>query len=59
MGSLVVLHALGLSRHSWNPILPRLAERHEVLAIDSPGFGRAPGSEGAPTIARSPTRWRP
>jgi pimeloyl-ACP methyl ester carboxylesterase len=50
MGSLVVLHALGLSRRSWDPILPRLAERHDVLAIDLPGFGSAPGSEGAPTI---------
>lgn len=36
---LVLLHGLGLSRQAWNPVIPLLAERFDVIAIDLPGFG--------------------
>jgi pimeloyl-ACP methyl ester carboxylesterase len=36
---LVLLHGLGSSRQAWNPVLPLLAERFDVIVIDLPGFG--------------------
>jgi pimeloyl-ACP methyl ester carboxylesterase len=36
---LVLLHGIGSSRQVWNPVIPALAERFDVLAIDLPGFG--------------------
>jgi pimeloyl-ACP methyl ester carboxylesterase len=42
----VLLHGLGLSRQSWNPVIPLLAERFDVIAVDLPGFG-----ESAPLTA--------
>jgi pimeloyl-ACP methyl ester carboxylesterase len=36
---LVLLHALGLSRRSWDAVLPALASRFDVIAVDLPGFG--------------------
>ena len=36
---LVLLHGLGLSRRCWDPVLPALAERFDVIAVDLPGFG--------------------
>ena len=38
---LVLLHALGLSRASWDPVVPTLAEHFDVLAVDLPGFGES------------------
>jgi pimeloyl-ACP methyl ester carboxylesterase len=38
---LVLLHALGLSRDSWAPVVPALAEHFHVVAVDLPGFGRS------------------
>lgn len=43
---LVLLHALGLSRSSWDPVVPALAERFDVLAVDMPGFGESPPLRG-------------
>jgi pimeloyl-ACP methyl ester carboxylesterase len=42
---LVLLHGIGLSRRSWEPVVPALAERFDVIAVDLPGFG---GSESLP-----------
>jgi pimeloyl-ACP methyl ester carboxylesterase len=36
---LVLLHGLGSSRRAWNPVIPLLAERFDVIAVDLPGFG--------------------
>ena len=44
---LVLLHGLGLSRQSWDPVVPALARQFDVIAVDLPGFG---GSE--PTAAQ-------
>lgn len=38
---LVLLHALGLSRRAWEPVMPALAERFDVIAVDLPGFGES------------------
>jgi pimeloyl-ACP methyl ester carboxylesterase len=36
---LVLIHTLGTDRHMWDPVLDRLAQERDVLAIDMPGFG--------------------
>ncbi len=51
---LVLLHGLGLSWRSWQPVLDALEDRHDVVAIDLPGFGESPPlPDGA---APTPTR---
>ena len=39
---LVLLHPLGADRSVWYPVLDRLAERHDVIVPDLPGFGASP-----------------
>src|SRR4051794_1964269 len=36
---LVLLHGIGMSRAVWEPVLPALAERFDVVTVDLPGFG--------------------
>src|SRR6476620_5011434 len=43
---LLLVHALGLSRVAWEPVVPTLAERFDVLAVDLPGFGDSPPLPG-------------
>jgi pimeloyl-ACP methyl ester carboxylesterase len=52
---LVLLHALGLDRHMWDPVVERLASEREVYAVDMPGFGAsAPIDPAAPAdLARA------
>jgi pimeloyl-ACP methyl ester carboxylesterase len=38
---LVLVHGLGLSWRSWQPVLDALEDRHDVVAIDLPGFGES------------------
>jgi pimeloyl-ACP methyl ester carboxylesterase len=38
----LLLHGLGGEACVWEPIMERLADRHDVLAMDLPGFGRSP-----------------
>jgi pimeloyl-ACP methyl ester carboxylesterase len=39
---LVLLHPLGADRHVWDPVVPLLAHRRELLVLDLPGFGASP-----------------
>jgi pimeloyl-ACP methyl ester carboxylesterase len=39
---LVLIHGIGSRWQMWEPVLARLAQRHEVIAIDLPGFGASP-----------------
>ncbi|MFG3303033.1 alpha/beta fold hydrolase [Micromonospora chersina] len=39
---LVLLHGIGHHWAAWSPVLDRLAEAHDVIAVDLPGFGRSP-----------------
>ncbi|MFD2081306.1 Pimeloyl-ACP methyl ester carboxylesterase [Actinopolymorpha cephalotaxi] len=47
---LVLLHGLGHRRQAWDPVVPLLVARHEVVTVDLPGFGASPACGGA--------RWR-
>jgi pimeloyl-ACP methyl ester carboxylesterase len=49
---LVLLHGVGHHWQAWKPVIPLLAEKFDVIACDSPGFGRsAPLTAGIePTI---------
>jgi len=35
----LLLHGAGASAHSWAPLVPHLADRHRVIALDLPGHG--------------------
>ncbi|MBB5873001.1 pimeloyl-ACP methyl ester carboxylesterase [Allocatelliglobosispora scoriae] len=39
---LVLIHGIGHRWQAWQPVLDRLAEHHDVVAIDLPGFGASP-----------------
>jgi pimeloyl-ACP methyl ester carboxylesterase len=39
---LVLIHGLGSHWQMWQPVLDTLATRHEVIALDLPGFGASP-----------------
>ena len=47
---LLLLHGLGGSRHSFDPILAELSADREVIAVDLPGFGETPELVGPATI---------
>lgn len=38
---LVLLHGIGLSRRTWDPVIPSLARNFDVIAVDLPGFGES------------------
>jgi pimeloyl-ACP methyl ester carboxylesterase len=48
---LVLLHGIGLSRRSWNPVIPALARHFDVIAVDLPGFGDSPAATEASPAA--------
>ncbi|HWC15164.1 MAG TPA: alpha/beta fold hydrolase [Actinomycetota bacterium] len=48
----VMLHGLGGTKSSWLPIVPALARRHRVIALDLPGFGSSSKPRG-----RYDARW--
>lgn len=39
---LVLVHGVGSRREMWDPVVPALAARREVVAVDLPGFGESP-----------------
>lgn len=43
---LVLIHGIGHRLQAWEPVFGILAERHEVVAIDLPGFGLSPVPAG-------------
>ena len=46
---LLLIHGLTESRRMWDPLVPRLAADHTVLAVDLPGHGESgPGASYAP-----------
>jgi pimeloyl-ACP methyl ester carboxylesterase len=50
--TLVLIHGLGGSRLIWAPVIGRLAEHRDVIAVDMPGFGRSPElADGTPPSA--------
>lgn len=57
---LLLVHGLGGTRHSWDPILPALAQAREVIAMDLPGHGQTPEEVDSGTfdgLARSLDDW--
>lgn len=50
---LVLLHGIGHHWQAWDPVIERLAEDFDVIACDSPGFGRSAALPASiePTIA--------
>lgn len=48
---LLLVHGLGGTWRSWDPILDALAAEREVIAVDLPGFGETPPLEGLVSIA--------
>jgi pimeloyl-ACP methyl ester carboxylesterase len=40
---LLLIHGLGGSARVWDPVLPLLREEREVVVLEMPGFGEAPG----------------
>lgn len=47
---LLLVHGIS-QRHNWDPIVPALAARRDVIAVDLPGFGESPPLPGEVTIA--------
>ncbi|MEV6208475.1 alpha/beta fold hydrolase [Kitasatospora sp. NPDC051914] len=46
---LLLLHGIGHHWQAWEPVLPALTARHEVIAVDLPGFGTSPAlPDGVP-----------
>ena len=52
---LVLLHGLGHRWQAWAPVLSTLAEHHDVIAIDLPGFGESPVPPGGMPVGMSAT----
>ena len=48
---MLLVHGLGAGWRSWTPIIERLAQRREVIAVDLPGFGETPPLNGEVSIA--------
>ena len=48
---LLLVHGIGDSQRAWTRVLDRLAESHQCLAIDLPGFGASPPLDGTPSVA--------
>lgn len=48
---LLLLHGMGSTRRDFVAVVPALAERFDVLAVDLPGCGRSPHLDRRPTVA--------
>lgn len=47
----LLIHGLGGSWQSWNPVLDGLAAQREVIAVDLPGHGQTPPPAGQVSVA--------
>jgi len=49
---LVLIHGIGHHWQAWRPVISRLDDAFEVIAVDSPGFGRSPSlpADVRPTV---------
>jgi pimeloyl-ACP methyl ester carboxylesterase len=58
---LVLIHGIGSRRGVWKPVVARLAEERDVLAVDLPGFGDSPVLASEPptveALARALRDW--
>src|SRR5690349_16154618 len=59
---LVLIHGIGDTRAAWTTVVEPLSARHEVFAVDLPGFGRSPAlptaeTPDAPALARAVASW--
>lgn len=57
---LLLIHGLGGSHRSWDPVLTPLAKAREVIALDLPGHGQTPAEADSGTfagLARSVEDW--
>jgi pimeloyl-ACP methyl ester carboxylesterase len=54
---LVLIHGIAHRRQAWEPVFEQLAEHHDVIAIDLPGFGESP-PPFPPTIEAAATSLR-
>jgi pimeloyl-ACP methyl ester carboxylesterase len=48
---LLLLHGIGSTRDDFSALLPRLAERFDVLSVDLPGHGDSPRVTSLPTVS--------
>jgi pimeloyl-ACP methyl ester carboxylesterase len=48
---LLLIHGLGASSLTWEPVWEELSRHHEVIAVDLPGFGETPALGGEVTVA--------
>ncbi|WP_182376842.1 alpha/beta hydrolase [Nocardioides sp. WS12] len=54
---IVLVHGIGSRWQCFEPILDRLAEEHETIAIDLPGFGASPLADGVRPGPRGYADW--
>lgn len=47
---LVLVHGIGSRWQIWEPVIPLLAERFRVIAVDLPGFGASPVGDEPTTV---------
>ena len=47
---LLLIHGLGYARWGWEPVLPGLAERFDVLSLDNRGIGESDAPPGPYTV---------
>ena len=47
---MVLMHPVGSTWRIWEPVLPALEARFDIIALDLPGFGESPPLPEAPTV---------
>jgi dimethylaniline monooxygenase (N-oxide forming) len=47
---LLLVHGLGSRWQVWRPVIDRLSEHHDVIAMDLPGFGASEPGDTPPTL---------